>query len=382
MPNNIQKINFVSKLHDFVKTKVSDGINNTPKHLPGHVSKILPNDFVEFTIDATGPYTLPKLTIPQAFSKYHREPTAVGDKGYAIGSTINIGGSSGQDGSTANMYSRGNLTTGTFHPISNKNFPVRDPDQFLVTGGKSGHKTQSSDTKTSSTIDNSGSGKIDHVAAKGITAKATSGDINTSASTGNVTHAAANGILNLVQNTLNIGKAADPNAFPPIPSLQTVMNLIGSLSASGSMGAAGGFTGAPGGSAATAGNVGEVISSNVTTPVNIPANTATNITSISLTAGDWDVQGEIWVTVSSAAVASTLHAAINNVSAVFPGSPSIGSGRNTIQGTYPASTVNIFPIRTCRVNVSATTIYYIMGQINTASGIGTGIGNIWARRAR
>lgn len=381
MPNNIQKINFVSKIHDFVKTKVSDGINNTPKHLPGHVSKILPNDFVEFTIDATGPYTLPKLTIPQAFSKYHREPTAVGDKGYAVGASINIGGSSGQDGSTANMYSRGNLTTGTFHPISNKNFPVRDPDQFLVTGGKSGHKTQSADTKTSSTIDNSGSGKIDHVAAKGVTTKATTGDINASAIVGNVTHAAANGIMNLVQNSLNIGKAADPNAFPPIPSLPTIMNLIGSLTASGSMGATGGFAGAPGGSAATAGNVGEVISSNVTTPISLVSTIQTNITSITLTAGDWDVQGETWVLVGTGG-ATGIHGAISNVTASIPGASALNTSRMTINTTFNPSANETFQLKPCRVNVSVSTIYYLVCLVVFPSGACTATGNIWARRAR
>src|ERR1700733_10937734 len=202
MPNDLQKVNFVAKIHDFVKTKITDGTNNEPKGYPGHVSKILPNDFIEFTIDATGPYTLPKLTLPQAFSKYHREPTAVGDKGYAVGASINIGGSSGNDGSTANMYQRGNLTTGTFHPISNKDFPVRDPNQYLQTGGSSGHKLQSMDGTTSKVID--ALNNIIHIASgpTGITHTALNGGIQHTATKGNVTQSAPQG--NILQQAKNL----------------------------------------------------------------------------------------------------------------------------------------------------------------------------------
>lgn len=376
MPNDIQKVNFIANIHNFVKTKIADSINNEPKGLPGHVSKILPNDFVEFTIDATGPYTLPKLEIPQAFSKYHREPTQVGDKGVAVGSSINIGGSSGNDGSTANMYKRGNLTTGTFHPISNKNFPTRDQNQFLQTGGPSGHKVQSADTKTSTTIDNSGSGKIDHVASKGITQTATNGDIDHTAAQGNITHGAINGVMNLVQKTLNIGKAADSTTIPPVPSLPTIMNLIGSLTASGSMGAAGGFGGNSSGSGAAAGNVGEVISSVVLSPVTLTAATGINVAFITLTAGDWDIQGNIWQIIGAGA-STTNAVGISTVSATLPSTMALNTARIQTSGTTPASGVWITNIGSCRALLTTSTIYYLVGFSQTAA---TATGNIWARR--
>jgi hypothetical protein len=198
--DNVQKISFVNQQHNFVRTKVQDGIQNTPRAVPCHVSKILPNDFVEVTIDATGPWTLPKVQIPQAFSKYSREPTQVGDKGYIVPNDYFLGGESGQDGSTASFYQRGNLTTGVFHPISNKNFPVRDHNQFLVTGGPSGHKIQSQDTTTSKVID----------------------------AFNNIIHTASQGIIHIAGNLLG--------ALPQIPSgLKGIVNLAGNVLLGGSL---------------------------------------------------------------------------------------------------------------------------------------------------
>ena len=56
--------------------------------------------------------------------------------------------------------------------------------------------------------------------------------------------------------------------------------------------------------------IGEVISSNVTTGVALTTAVAANVTSISLTAGDWDVQGEVWIQLGTGG-ATTAHAAIN-----------------------------------------------------------------------
>jgi hypothetical protein len=235
MTDNFLKLDFISKIHDFVRTKVADGIQNTPKFVPGHVSKILPNDFIEFTIDATGPYTLPKLQVPQMFSKYHREPTQVGDKGIVVAGSYFIGGSSGQDGSTANLYPKGNLTTGSFQPVSNKNFPKRDPNMFLVTGGTSGHTTQSEDTKTSTVIDKDNN--INHTSSNAINHTAQK----------DITHASMTGNINLVQKELTIGAPSSSTQDPPIPSLPTAINLIGSLAASGIISSSsGGATGSGG----------------------------------------------------------------------------------------------------------------------------------------
>ena len=55
------------------------------------------------------------------------------------------------------------------------------------------------------------------------------------------------------------------------------------------------------GSNAAPGQVGEVISQNVTAGLALTTNVALNVTSIPLTPGDWDVGGEVWITLGSAA---------------------------------------------------------------------------------
>jgi hypothetical protein len=262
-----QKFPLAIQLHNFARTKAADNTQNQPKTFQGHVSAILANDMLEFTLDASGPYTLPKLQIPQAFSSYHREPTQVGDKGYAVPSDFSIGGIDGVATGLANMFGKGNLATHVFHPISNKNFDQRDPNMFLVTGGPSGHTIQSKDKSTSTVIDilnnilHHSSTSIQHTALRNIIH--TAGDIlshngvtiNQIAS-GNL-NSVATGVINHVASSIVMGapsaafvqQYADSNSrdiqlppIPPIPSLPTLLNVIGHISASLTISAAGGMT--------------------------------------------------------------------------------------------------------------------------------------------
>ena len=255
MPDERQKVSFVDNLHAFVKTQAHNNTHILPKGVPVHVSAIKQGkgqvDLVELTIDATGPYTLPKIIAPQAHSKYHREPTQVGDKGYYVPGTYYIGGESGQGGGTASMYPRGNLTTGVFHPISNTGWDEKDPNMFLVTGGPSGHTIQSADKKTSMVLDiannliHTSSANIIHQAQQQIAHIAN----------GVLTHASLGGTINLVQQQLHIGApstatAASSSDLPniPTPGGHTLVNIIGDLFASGTISTPNGSIG-PGGSA-------------------------------------------------------------------------------------------------------------------------------------
>jgi hypothetical protein len=170
MPQEAQKISFVDNLYAFVRTQAHNHAHNLPKAVPIHVSAVKQGqgqvDLLELVIDATGPFTLPKIIAPQAHSKYHREPTQVGDKGVYVPGTYYIGGESGQGGGVASLFPRGNLTTGVFHPVSNTGFEPRDPNMFLVTGGPSGHTIQSQDHKTFKIMD--ALGNLIHNAASGV----------------------------------------------------------------------------------------------------------------------------------------------------------------------------------------------------------------------
>ena len=265
MSDTSQKYSLRSQLHNFTRTKAADNQQVQPKTFQGHVSKILENDFLEFTLDATGPFTLPVLKIPQAFSAYHREPTQVGDKGYAVPSDFSIGGLDGEGSGTANMYGKGNLATHVFHPISIKSFDQRDPNMFLVTGGPSGHTIQSKDKSTSTVIDqlnnivHKASAAIQHTAIGNILHTAGeilshNGQTINQIAKGDFTNAAL-GVLNHVAPTIHMGAPSTTYEFPeqqdvdqppvpPQPTGQTLLNVIGSIAASVSISAAGGMTSA------------------------------------------------------------------------------------------------------------------------------------------
>jgi len=131
------------------------------------------------------------------------------------------------------------------------------------------------------------------------------------------------------------------------------------------------------GSNAAAGQVGEFVTATQSTAISLVANTATNITSISLTAGDWDVWGVAGL-VSSAGVSANLLAGVNTVSGT------LGPLGSYVQFNPSSGIVNTFIMATpmVRVNLTTTTTAYLIGYLNFASGTGSATGVINARRAR
>lgn len=135
------------------------------------------------------------------------------------------------------------------------------------------------------------------------------------------------------------------------------------------------------GSDASAGQVGEVISSVIAGPgTTLSTGVPINITSIALTAGDWDVTGDVWVVVGTGA-ATLVQGAINSVSA-NPPAIALGVSRTQLTTTFAASTAMVVPLSPCRVSLTATTTYYLIAAVTFPSGTTTAYGKIWARRAR
>jgi hypothetical protein len=135
------------------------------------------------------------------------------------------------------------------------------------------------------------------------------------------------------------------------------------------------------GSNALAGQVGEVIAINITTAVSLANATATLVGSVSLTAGDWDVSGEIWIITNNTA---TLVFGALSPTTTLGSTSALNSSRGQLQfgaaGTIQGSAV--MGLRPCRASLSAPGTYYLMAQANFASGAPTATGNIIARRAR
>jgi hypothetical protein len=132
---------------------------------------------------------------------------------------------------------------------------------------------------------------------------------------------------------------------------------------------------------ATAGNIGEYMSSTVLagSAVSVSNGSATNVTSINLTAGDWDVTGTVVLVPSSSTISNFLFW-ISTTSATLPTAPNSGSFSqiDTVTSTGQIA----LPTGPIRVNVSTTTTTYLCVYSAFSGGSNTAYGFIGARRLR
>jgi hypothetical protein len=134
-------------------------------------------------------------------------------------------------------------------------------------------------------------------------------------------------------------------------------------------------------SAAASGVVGQVISATVATgsAVSLTSPNAANVTSISLTAGDWDVYGTVAFkpnTTMTVAIAS-----INTTSATVAAASTIAGSVNKLILAFTSGGEQILNAGSCQINVSSTTTVFLVAQA-TFSSTNTAYGSIWARRRR
>lgn len=133
---------------------------------------------------------------------------------------------------------------------------------------------------------------------------------------------------------------------------------------------------------AAAGSVGEYIESVVTfaspttTFVNV---TDKNVTSISLTAGDWDVFGHVTTVPAGSTTTSTVKSGINTTTNTLPAAELRFQGDANSTGAG-LSTTTICPPR--RISVAGTTTVYLVTQVGFAVSTMSCCGIIWARRRR
>jgi hypothetical protein len=133
---------------------------------------------------------------------------------------------------------------------------------------------------------------------------------------------------------------------------------------------------------ANAGSVGEYVSSTVVSGSAVAATTgvAVNVTSISLTAGDWDVAGNVAVAPAGSTVVQTLQGGISTTSAT---QPSIATGASfQMPGIPTAGTGASGSLAPFRESLSGTTtIFLVCTTVFTTSTNGC-YGTIRARRVR
>lgn len=136
---------------------------------------------------------------------------------------------------------------------------------------------------------------------------------------------------------------------------------------------------------ALAGQVGEFLFSEILQPsaINISANTNTNITTLTLTAGDWEVDGSCLFVPASSTQPNSLSAWFNTTSATPPSGNTIQGYNSHAENPYPVGQpFFILPIPTRRFSLAGTTtLYFSAVTAFTISTMKVG-GYVQARRVR
>ena len=133
---------------------------------------------------------------------------------------------------------------------------------------------------------------------------------------------------------------------------------------------------------APAGALGEVISSTVTSgsAVSLTSGAAKTITSIALTAGDWDIDAVICFLPNASTTMSSLSGGINTTTDTYPTAPA--GGVVSLNLTFTTGVGQYLPLGTVRASLTGATTYYLVGLgVFGVSTLG-GYGVLKARRAR
>lgn len=135
---------------------------------------------------------------------------------------------------------------------------------------------------------------------------------------------------------------------------------------------------------ANAGNLGELIKGSVVqgSAVALTTGTPANIQSISLTAGDWDVEATCVTNPAGTTTTSSVDCGVNTTSATQP-DPTVDGGRNLVQGIAAAAgQVVISATNLRRFSLAATTTVFQVVTVTFATSTMGAYGMIRARRVR
>lgn len=133
---------------------------------------------------------------------------------------------------------------------------------------------------------------------------------------------------------------------------------------------------------ATAGNVGEYVTATATAgSVSVTANVSINITSISLTAGDWDVIGIINYLPATTTTIQTCYSSISNTTGTL-GAAAFMAQQSFVPGTVLGNNPYGLITMPTRITLTTTTTIFLVGNTNFGVSTMTAGGTIRARRVR
>jgi hypothetical protein len=139
---------------------------------------------------------------------------------------------------------------------------------------------------------------------------------------------------------------------------------------------------------AAAGIVGEVIQANLSqaTPTALTSGTAANVTSITLTAGDWEIDSTIEFTLTGATVTdrtcSLSTTTATHGTFIASGSLSAGGRVQKLDAYVTASGIDSVTIKRTRISLSAGTTLYLVASATFSAGTVGVSGTLYATRRR
>jgi len=182
----------------------------------------------------------------------------------------------------------------------------------------------------------------------------------------NVATALVNLGLGVPTGTGNVVLQTSPTLITPILGVATATSLQFSPST-------GGIIGTTTNNNAVAGDVGEYISSINSTPVGLSSDVAANITSVNISAGDWNIEGNVFF--EPIGTTTNFVCWTSLTSASTPSVPLL-NGINIAGGNIGMNTPYL------RVSVAAPTTVYLSAIVAIGSGSCSATGAIYARRVR
>src|SRR5229473_1714729 len=170
-------------------------------------------------------------------------------------------------------------------------------------------------------------------------------------------------LINSLAATANTGtgsvvRATSPTLITPVLGVATVTTINSSTVSPGH------YTGEPSTGSASAGEIGEYVQSDIASgsAVSISSSATTNLTSISLTAGDWDVSGMLSLFPAATTSITVALAGLTSTTASLDQTLS-RTGGSIFSAVVPGNNSNSchIPIGPCRFSLSSTTTIFLVG---------------------
>lgn len=199
--------------------------------------------------------------------------------------------------------------------------------------------------------------------------------------------AGAGNVLKINGTTISANTGTGSNVLTTSPTLVTPTLGAATATSVAFSPTTGGLIGTTVADSAPAGTVGEVISSTIAigSAVSLSTGVAKTVTSITLTAGDWDVMGNVYFTLGGTTVASLAQAGVNTTTNAFPSTPdnTLGyTGWQVSAATGVTGSIQPLTTGTFRQNVSTNTTIFLVANANFVTSTCAAYGAVWARRRR